>query len=51
MTTTDLLSVLLRPAGGGVHLVSTGKEAQRELQRRLYGASSEGEVQAGARRA
>lgn len=50
MTTTDLLSVLLRPAGGGVHLVSTGKEAQRELQRRLYGASSEGEVQAGWRR-
>ena len=32
MTTTDLLSVLLRPAGGGVHLVSTGKEAQRELR-------------------
>ena len=50
MTTTDLLSLLLRPAGGGVHLVSTGKDAQRELQRRLYGAGSEGEVEARWRR-
>lgn len=39
------LGILLRPAGGGLHLVSTGKEAQQALQRKLYGveASSEAE--------
>ncbi len=31
------LRSLLRPAGAGVHLVSTGKAAQEALQRRLYG--------------
>lgn len=31
---------LLRPAGGGLHLVSTGKAAQEELQKRIYGAST-----------
>jgi arginase family enzyme len=40
----DELSVLLRPAGGGVHLVSTGRDAQEALQRRLYGAKTTEEV-------
>lgn len=35
----DELHRLLRPAGAGVHLVSTGKAAQEALQRRLYGVS------------
>lgn len=30
------LKHLLRPAGGGVYVVSTGVEAQRALQRRIY---------------
>ena len=46
MTLVDTLAQLLRPAGGGIHLVSTGKAEQLELQRRLYGARSEEEVQA-----
>jgi len=50
VTTSDLLPLLLRPAGGGVHLVSTGRDAQRELQRRLYGAGSDGAVEARWRR-
>ncbi len=37
---------LLRPAGGGVHLVSTGKAEQLAVQRRLYDAADEGEVRA-----
>jgi agmatinase len=40
------LGTLLRPAGGGLYLVSTGKAEQEALQRRLYGAASAGEVQA-----
>ncbi|GAB4213176.1 MAG: agmatinase [Sandaracinaceae bacterium] len=39
------LAALLRPAGAGVHLVSTGRAAQEALQRRLYGVSSAVEVQ------
>lgn len=35
------LALLLRPAGGGIHLVSTGKAEQLALQRRLYGAADE----------
>ena len=34
---TEELSHLLRPAGGGVYVVSTGGRAQKTLQRRLYG--------------
>lgn len=34
----DELTALLRPAGGGVYLVSTGRAAQEQLQRTLYGA-------------
>lgn len=44
MTLGEELALLLRPAGGGIHLVSTGKAEQLALQRRLYGAASEEEV-------
>ena len=46
MTPAETLAHLLRPAGGGVHLVSTGKAEQEALQRSLYGAATEAEVQA-----
>ena len=38
------LSWLLRPAGGGLYLVSTGRAEQRALQRRFYEASSEEDI-------
>lgn len=38
------LAWLLRPAGGGIYLVSTGKQAQQQLQRRYYEASSDEDV-------
>jgi agmatinase len=44
VTLVDELSLLLRPAGGGIHLVSSGKADQEALQRRLYGASTGAEV-------
>lgn len=37
----DELRTLLRPAGGGLYLVSTGKREQLEMQKRLYGAEDE----------
>jgi agmatinase len=40
------LETLLRPAGGGVYLVSTGRAEQEALQRRLYGAKDADEVRA-----
>ena len=46
MTNLDTLSLLLRPAGGGVHTVSTGRDAQLALQRRLYRATSALDVDA-----
>jgi agmatinase len=46
VTLVDELSRLLRPAGGGIHLVSTGRAEQVALQQRLYGAASEEEVRA-----
>jgi arginase family enzyme len=45
LTWREELELLLRPAAGGVHLVSTGRAAQAELQRRLYGVGSDDEVQ------
>lgn len=42
--TFEELSWLLRPAGGGVYLVSTGRQAQQELQRRYYDADSDADV-------
>ncbi|HZZ85609.1 MAG TPA: arginase family protein [Anaeromyxobacteraceae bacterium] len=44
MTPPEELRWLLRPAGGGLHLVSTGKAEQLALQRRLYRAASDQEV-------
>jgi agmatinase len=46
VTPLDELALLLRPAAGGLYLVSTGREAQLALQRRLYGAATEAEVEA-----
>jgi agmatinase len=46
VTPLEELSQLLRPAGAGLHTVSTGKAAQLALQRALYGVASEGEVEA-----
>ena len=44
MTPLEELSELLRPAGAGLHTVSTGKREQLALQEALYGVSSEGGV-------
>lgn len=44
MSTTDELARLLRPAGGGIHTVSTGKAEQAALQRAIYGVESDGAV-------
>ena len=38
------LSWLLRPAGGGLYLVSTGRAEQQSLQRRFYAADTEADV-------
>lgn len=40
------LQVMLAPAGGGVHVVSTGLAETRALQRAIYGAAADGEVTA-----
>jgi len=41
LAAVDELQLLLRPAGGGLYLVSTGAAEQKALQRRLYGADSD----------
>jgi len=46
MTPVDELALLLRPAGGGLYLVSTGRAEQEQLQQRLYHASNANEVDA-----
>jgi agmatinase len=46
MTPLEELALLLRPAGGGLHLVSTGKAEQEKLQQRLYAARDPAEVDA-----
>jgi agmatinase len=46
MTPVEELAHLLRPAGGGVYLVSSGRDEQLALQRRLYGVQTEEEVAA-----
>ena len=46
MTPIEELSLILRPSGGGLYLVSTGRREQEELQKRLYQVESEAEVQA-----
>lgn len=45
MTPLDELATLLKPAGAGLYLVSTGKAEQQALQRSLYRVSSDDEVQ------
>jgi guanidinobutyrase len=40
------LALLLRPAGGGLYLVSTGKAEQQALQRRFYDAATDADVTA-----
>lgn len=40
----DELRLLLRPAGGGLYLVSTGAAEQKAVQRRFYGAASDDDV-------
>jgi guanidinobutyrase len=42
----DDLAQFLRPAGGGIHTVSTGRVARESLQKALYGARDEAEIQA-----
>jgi agmatinase len=44
VTPLEELALLLRPAGGGLHLVSTGKAEQERLQQRLYAARDVAEV-------
>lgn len=50
MSPLDELAALLRPAGGGLFLVSTGRAEQLDLQRRLYGVDDEAAVAAAFRR-
>ncbi|MCS6915399.1 MAG: arginase family protein [Myxococcota bacterium] len=40
----EALRLLLRPAGGGIFTVSTGREQQVRLQEQIYGVSGEQEV-------
>lgn len=42
----DELEAMLRPAAGGVYVVSTGRAQQAKLQRALYGAATDDEVRA-----
>ncbi len=44
MTPLEELGLLLRPAGAGLHLVSSGRAEQEALTRHLYGAASDEEV-------
>src|SRR5690349_16377098 len=44
LTWREELELLLRPAAGGVHLVSTGRAAQAKLQRQLYQVDSDAAV-------
>ena len=45
MNALDELATILKPAGGGLYLVSTGLAEQQRLQRTLYRAESDAEVQ------
>jgi len=46
MKPLEELEQLLRPVGGGVYLVSTGRAEQLALQQELYGVATEAAVQA-----
>lgn len=50
MNPLDELATLLRPAGGGLHLVSTGRAEQVALQQRLYGVATTAQVDDAFRR-
>src|SRR5260221_2402092 len=45
MTPLEELAVLLKPAGGGIYVVSTGKSAQLEVQNRLYDTKTEDQIE------
>lgn len=45
MTPLDELATILKPAGAGLYLVSTGKAEQQALQRSLYRVSTDAEVE------
>jgi agmatinase len=45
-TCLDELAQMLRPAGGGIFTVSSGRAEQEALQRAIYGARDAGEVEA-----
>ena len=49
MNATEELAALLRPAGAGLYLVSTGAQAQRDLQKNLYGVDTEQAIAAAFR--
>jgi arginase family enzyme len=46
MTPLAALELLLRPAAGGLYVISTGREEQLAVQRRIYGGASENDVAA-----
>jgi agmatinase len=46
MDALDELATILRPAGGGLYVVSTGVKEQQAMQRRLYDAATVEEIQA-----
>lgn len=46
MSPIDELKRILRPAGGGLYLVSTGRKEQIALQKEIYRAKSEEEIDA-----
>jgi agmatinase len=41
---SEQLKMMLRPAGGGVYVISTGLKEQRELQRQIYRAEQEQDI-------
>jgi arginase family enzyme len=46
VTALEELVLLLRPAAGGLYVVSTGRAEQLAVQRRIYGGASENDVAA-----
>ncbi len=51
MTPSEELALLLRPAAGGLYLVSTGRAQQLAIQRAIYRVGSDAEVDAAFRAA
>lgn len=41
----EVLQAMLRPAGGGVYVVSTGLQEQKQLQREIYQAQNDEEIE------